>query len=158
MDFEGENPKSGEGRYPAAEIGAGCYFKNQIKAEASASVFLWVGFNMASSKSTVEYITGQMRLAGTITSRPMFGEYGIYCDGKIIALVCDDQLFVKPTEPCRVFAEPIDEAPPYPGAKMWFRIGEDRLDDADWLSTLIRMTWMALPAAKKVAKKKVKKK
>jgi hypothetical protein len=26
------------------------------------------------------------------------GEYAIYCNGKVVALVCDNQLFVKPTE------------------------------------------------------------
>jgi DNA transformation protein and related proteins len=98
-----------------------------------------------------------MRLAGTITSRPMFGEYGVYCDGKIVALICDDQLFVKPTAPGRMYAQPVDEAPPYTGAKMWFRIGEDRLEDIDWLSALIRMTGMALPAPKPKVAKKVKK-
>jgi TfoX/Sxy family transcriptional regulator of competence genes len=114
---------------------------------------------MASTKNTVEYMTGQMRLAGTITFRAMFGEYGVYCEGKIVALVCDDQLFVKLTEPGRVFAEPVDEAPPYNGAKNWLRINENRLEDPDWLSTLIRKTWAALPVAKvKAAKKKAKKK
>jgi DNA transformation protein and related proteins len=58
-----------------------------------------------------------------------------------------------------VFAEPVDEAPPYPGAKNSFRISEDQLEDADWLSALIRMTWMALPVPKpKAAIKKVDKK
>jgi hypothetical protein len=42
MDFTGEQPKSGEGRNPAAGIGAGHCFKKQIKAEASASVFFGV--------------------------------------------------------------------------------------------------------------------
>lgn len=27
----------------------------------------------------------------------MFGEYAIYSNGKVAALVCDDRLFVKPT-------------------------------------------------------------
>jgi hypothetical protein len=27
----------------------------------------------------------------------MFGEYAIYCDGKVVALVCDDQFFLEPT-------------------------------------------------------------
>jgi TfoX/Sxy family transcriptional regulator of competence genes len=27
----------------------------------------------------------------------MFGEYGVYCDEKFVALICDDTLFVKPT-------------------------------------------------------------
>lgn len=158
MDFAGENPSLGRVVIQPPKMAQGATSKKQIETEVSASVFLWHDDGMASTKNTAEYVTGQMRLAGTITFRAMFGEYGVYCDGKIVALVCDDQLFVKPTNPGRVFAEPVDESPPYPGAKMWFRIGEDRLEDADWLSALIRLTWMALPAPKvKVVKKKTRK-
>jgi TfoX N-terminal domain len=89
------NPSLGRVDIQQPKSAQGATSKKQIEAEASASVFLWVGARMASSKSTIEYMTGQMRLAGTITARPMFGEYGVYCDGKIVALVCDDQLFVK---------------------------------------------------------------
>ncbi len=52
---------------------------------------------MASSQGTVDFIVEQMASAGTVSARKMFGEYGIYCDGKMVALVCDDRLFVKPT-------------------------------------------------------------
>lgn len=52
---------------------------------------------MASHREFVEFITEQLREAGDIRSRPMFGEYGLYCDGVFFAVICDDQLFVKPT-------------------------------------------------------------
>jgi len=32
-----------------------------------------------------------------LTSRRMFGEYALYLDGKTVAFVCDDTLFIKPT-------------------------------------------------------------
>ena len=41
----------------------------------------------------------------------MFGEYAIYCDGKVTALVCDNQLFVKPMEAGRSFIGEVVEAP-----------------------------------------------
>ena len=67
---------------------------------------------MASSASTVEYIVGQMAGAGAVSARAMFGEYGVYCDGRIVALICQDQLFVKPTAGGRAWiGEPV-EAPP----------------------------------------------
>lgn len=53
---------------------------------------------MASRQEFVQYSTDQLSGAGTITYRKMFGEYGIYCDGKFFALICNDQLFVKITE------------------------------------------------------------
>ena len=52
---------------------------------------------MASRQTTVDFILKQIADAGTVSAKKMFGEYGIFCDGKMVALACDDQLFVKPT-------------------------------------------------------------
>ncbi len=110
---------------------------------------------MASNKDFVEFIIDQIKDAGVITYRKMFGEYAIYSDGKVVALVCDNRLFVKPTEGGRSFAGEVKEAPAYPGAKMSFLI-EDQLEDREWLSELIRITAGELPAPK--AKKRGSKK
>ena len=68
-------------------------------------------------------------------------------EGKVVALVCDNQLFVKPTAAGRaVIGKPV-EAPPYPGAKPHFLI-DDELDDRDWLTTLVRATHAELPEPK----------
>lgn len=83
---------------------------------------------MASDPTLVEYLLDQMRDAGHLVSRKMFGEYAIYCNDKVVALVCDNQLFVKPTPKGKVHLEDVVESPPYPGAKPYFLI-EDRLDD-----------------------------
>jgi TfoX/Sxy family transcriptional regulator of competence genes len=66
----------------------------------------------------------------------MFGEYAIYCDDKVVALVCDNQLFVKPTEKGKAYIGDVVEAPPYPGAKQYFLV-EDRFEDRGWISDLI---------------------
>jgi TfoX/Sxy family transcriptional regulator of competence genes len=102
---------------------------------------------MASDKDQLNFVLEQMERAGAVTARPMFGEYGIYCDGKIVALFCDNQLFVKPTDKGRAFIGSPSEAPPYPGAKLWFLI-DDKLEDRDWLSELIRLTARELPPPK----------
>jgi len=100
---------------------------------------------MASKPTTVEFLIEQMQHAGAISTRRMFGEYAIYCDGRVVALVCDDQLYVKPTAAGRAFMSAVTEAPPYPGAKPYFLIGGDRWDDRDWLSELIRVSAAELP-------------
>jgi len=102
---------------------------------------------MASDQSLIEFIVDQMSGAGLITSRKMFGEYAIYCNGKVVALVCDNQLFVKPTARGRAFMGEIVEAPPYPGAKMHFLI-EDKFEDREWISELIRITAQEIADAK----------
>lgn len=104
---------------------------------------------MSSKQETVDYLLGQLRDAGELRSLKMFGEYGIYCDEKMVALVCDDMLYVKPTEAGRSFLGEVEEAPPYPGAKNWFLIPEDSWDDEVWLSELIRVTTPEVPLPKK---------
>lgn len=101
---------------------------------------------MATQERTVEFIIGQLAGVSGISAGKMFGEYGIRCDGKIVALICDDQLFVKPTAPGRELAGGLAEVPPYPGAKPSLLIDADRWDDAEWLVTLIRATADTLPA------------
>ena len=44
---------------------------------------------MASHSDFVLYIADQCSGAGEITTRKMFGDYGIYCNGKIFGLLCE---------------------------------------------------------------------
>ena len=48
---------------------------------------------MASHLDFVNYVAEQLREAGAIRSRKMFGEYGLYCDNVFFAVICDDQFF-----------------------------------------------------------------
>jgi TfoX/Sxy family transcriptional regulator of competence genes len=110
---------------------------------------------MASDKEFVDFIVDQIENAGQITSKSMFGEYGVFSDGKIFALICDNKLFIKPTDTGRAFIKDIVEAPPYPGAKPSFLI-EDKLEDREWLSELVRITLRELPEPKPKKRKKKK--
>ncbi|HTY04595.1 MAG TPA: TfoX/Sxy family protein [Rhodocyclaceae bacterium] len=102
---------------------------------------------MASDPAFVEYVCDQITAAGQIASRKMFGDYAIYCNGKVVALICDNQLFVKPTAGGRVLIGRVVEAPPYPGAKPHFLI-DDRLDDREWITGLVCATERETPAPK----------
>jgi len=106
---------------------------------------------MATDQDFVEFITDQIGPECEITYRKMFGEYGIYSKGKIVALACDNQLFVKPTDAGRSYIGDVVEAPPYPGAKPSFLI-EDRIDDGEWLTRLISLTEASLPPPKPKSK------
>ena len=108
---------------------------------------------MATKQSTVDFLAEQMANAGDITSRKMFGEYAIYCDTKVVAFVCDDQLFVKPTDAGRTYLKKPVEKPAYPGSKMYFWISTDHWDDREWLTELIKTTASDLPLPHKKKKK-----
>lgn len=109
---------------------------------------------MASSAEFAEYVCGQVRGAGCISYRKMFGEYGIYCDGKIIGLICDDCFYLKPTESGMKILGDYVKAPPYEGAKPYLLI-ED-MEDRELMIRLVRATYDTLPEPqpKKPRKKK----
>lgn len=48
-----------------------------------------------SSNGFVEYITDLLSSYGDITSRRMFGGYGIYCNKIIFSIIADDELYFK---------------------------------------------------------------
>ena len=111
---------------------------------------------MASNPEYVQYIADQLGEAGQITYRKMFGEYGMYVDGKIFAVICDNQLFIKITEAGRKLRLELEEAPPYEGAKNYLLV-ED-IDDQEALVELVKATGAELPAPKPKKPKKVKEK
>lgn len=102
---------------------------------------------MSSRIDTVRYIADQAGLGPRLTFRKMFGEYALYVDGKVVALVCDDQLFLKPTLQGKAYLGAVSEAPPYPGAKDYYLLSAE-LDDPDRLHEVLRITAGALPAPK----------
>jgi TfoX/Sxy family transcriptional regulator of competence genes len=104
---------------------------------------------MATSSATIEFLTEQLAgIAPRIGTRKMFGEYALYCDGKTVAFVCDDQLFMKITPASRAFLDESHDAPAYPGSKPYIKVTADMWDDRDWLARLITDTADSLPAPK----------
>ena len=111
---------------------------------------------MSSRADTVQFICDQAGLGQRLTSRKMFGEYALYLDGKVVALICDDQLFLKPTPEGKATLGKVSEAPPYPGAKNFYVLSSV-IDDPDRLSEVLQVTARALPKPKpKPARKKRK--
>lgn len=102
---------------------------------------------MACNADFVQYIADQCSGAGEIVTKKMFGDYGIYCNGKLFGLVCDDHFFLKPTEAGRVLLRQEELMPPYEGAKDYFYIAD--VDDRDYVSELVRETCKVLPEPKK---------
>jgi TfoX/Sxy family transcriptional regulator of competence genes len=99
---------------------------------------------MATEARTIRFLLDQAAGAGALSARRMFGEYALYCDGKVVALVCNDTLYLKPTPGALALVPDPQFAPPYPGAKPHLQIG-DALDDPDALARLIRAVAADLP-------------
>ena len=99
---------------------------------------------MATEQGFVEYIQSQSGLGHDLSFRKMFGEYALYLHGKVVAFACDNQLYVKPTDEGRALLGTVSEHPPYPGAKLYFRIDE-QTEDRELLRQLFETTALALP-------------
>ena len=97
---------------------------------------------MASHRDFVEYVIEQLRDAGDIRAKRMFGEYGLFYNDLFVAVICDDQLFVKTTPQGECDFPQLPKAPPYEGAREYLLV-ED-VDDRDLLIRLIQTTWLAL--------------
>jgi hypothetical protein len=102
---------------------------------------------MGSRQDTVESIIEYA--SGCVSARKMFGEYALYCDGKVVALVCDDLLYLKPTAAGRALIPDAEEGAPFPGAGMKLLVPAEDWDRGDFLADLFRATAGALPAGKK---------
>lgn len=103
---------------------------------------------MSTSKATIAYLLEQLEPLD-VRAKAMFGEYGIYVSEKIVMLVCDETVFLKPTQA----SAGLDLAPPYPGAKDQAVVSGDIIADADAFRALIAATADALPAPKPKVRK-----
>lgn len=102
---------------------------------------------MACNPDFVQYIIDQCSGAGQIDVKKMMGDYCIYCDGILFGLICDNNLYVKVTEPGRTVLNDVVKRPPYDGARDYFYISD--VDDREYLTKLIKITLPVLIKAKK---------
>ncbi len=104
---------------------------------------------MSTDQTTADYICEQLQDLGDIRVRKMFGEYALYCDNKVVGLICDDQLYIKYTDAGKQYAVGrYSEGYAYPGAKPSMNV-TDNLDDREFMTTLVRFTADALPKMQK---------
>ena len=110
---------------------------------------------MASNADFVQYIVDQCSGAGEIAAKKMMGDYCIYCDGILFGLICDNNLYVKVTEPGKAVLKEVILRPPYDGAKDYFFVGN--VDDRDYLEDIIKATLPELLSPKAKSRKQARK-
>jgi DNA transformation protein and related proteins len=114
---------------------------------------------MATEESTIEFLLDQLGALSDVRVRPMFGGHVLYHQEKVVALIGDDQLFVKITDPGKAFVgDSYEEGAAYPGAKPSMVIGADVIEDDARLCELIYINAEALPMPKPRKPSKSKKK
>lgn len=108
---------------------------------------------MATRPETVTDLLDALAALPGLRARKMFGEYGIYLGNKVVAFICDDLLFVKPTPGALTTIPDPVMAPAYPGSKDYICL-EGALDDPDLTIAALRAVAADLPepASKKPRK------
>ncbi len=110
---------------------------------------------MATKQSTLEFIQDQLASLRDISTKKMFGEYALYYQGKVVALICDDTLFVKMTDEGKQFIGAYyEEGCAYKGAKASLKINAEQMENREWLSQLIQITAEHAPTPKRKTAKK----
>ena len=102
---------------------------------------------MSSRAETVAALLDALRGAEGLSARAMFGEYALYLDGRVVALVCDDTLYIKPVAGARAALPGAELAPPYPGAKPHL-VAAEALDDPDPAIAALRAAAREVPMPK----------
>ncbi|MFO1301377.1 MAG: TfoX/Sxy family protein [Burkholderiaceae bacterium] len=93
------------------------------------------------------FIADQSGLGSRLTYKRMFGEYALYLNAKVVAFVCDNKLYLKPTDAGRTLLGAPTEAPAYPGSKNYFLL-EEELEDRELLRKAFEVTESVLPLPK----------
>jgi TfoX/Sxy family transcriptional regulator of competence genes len=101
---------------------------------------------MGTRAETIEHLLDALAPL-PLTARKMFGEYAVYLDDKVVALVCDDQLFLKPTPGALSALPDAPQGAPYPGAKPHLLV-TDALDDPDAVIIAFKAIAADLPTPK----------
>src|SRR5688572_8875107 len=100
---------------------------------------------MATSNETAQFILSKLRHSERFTAKRMFGEYGLYADGKMVAVICDDRLYVKLAPPSAELEHQCEKGEPYPRAKPHYLIDEGQLSTLPNLPAILFALAEAMP-------------
>ncbi len=102
---------------------------------------------MVTRPQTIEDLLDALAECPGLSTRKMFGEYALYLHTKVVAFICDDLLYIKPTPGAlAVIVDPV-MAPAYPGSKDYICLA-GALDDPDLTITALRAVAADTPEPK----------
>ncbi|HEX9047969.1 MAG TPA: TfoX/Sxy family protein [Verrucomicrobiae bacterium] len=110
---------------------------------------------MATEKETIQFVLDKLGHPGRFTARSMFGEYALYADGNVVALVCDNLVYVKILPASRELESQCEKGHPYPGAKEHYVVEEVQLSTLHNLPAILFAVAETVKAGKKSKKKRV---
>lgn len=107
---------------------------------------------MSTSRETVDFILESLGDKSRFSVRAMFGEFALYADGKVVGLICNDQLYIKILPVSSGLNEICEQDSPYSGAKPCYLIEESQLQQIDNIASMLLEMAKSLPLPKKKKK------
>ncbi len=107
---------------------------------------------MPTNKETIEFILERLGNNNRFSTRAMFGEYALYADGKVVGLICKDQLYVKIFPASATLELICEKDEPYPGAKPYYLVQEEQLSTIENLPKILFDVASSIPTKKKPKK------
>jgi TfoX/Sxy family transcriptional regulator of competence genes len=107
---------------------------------------------MATRKETAAFILDQLGHPDRFDVKPMFGEFALYADGKPVAFICDDQLFVKIT-PESAALDRCERGQVFPGSKDYYLVPEELITGERRLPAILLRMAEVLPLPKRKKKR-----
>lgn len=106
---------------------------------------------MATSKEFHDYTVKTLQKIGDVTTRKMMGEYLVYYQGKLVGDICDNCLFLKPTESVLRLLPDAERGYPYEGSKTLMVMVEN-VEDEKLMTAVLNGMYQELPEPKKKKK------
>lgn len=103
---------------------------------------------MATSTEARDYIIENLSKAGDISTRKMMGEYLVYFKGKLVGNICDNCLYLKPTDSALRLLPDAERDYPYDGSKTLMII-VDNVENTEQMSAVLHAMYEELPTPKK---------
>ncbi|MCF7864958.1 MAG: TfoX/Sxy family protein [Candidatus Pacebacteria bacterium] len=115
---------------------------------------------MSTQKETVDFILEKLGAdigsnasdtdtANQFSTRAMFGEYALYAAGKVVALICDEQLYVKIVPASAALENICEKSEAYKGSKPYYLVEESQLSQIAGLSKILFNIAKSLPEKRK---------
>lgn len=108
---------------------------------------------MATSKEFHDYVVENLQKVGDVFTRKMMGEYLVYYQDKLIGDICNNCLFLKPTESVLCLMPDVDRGYPYEGAKTLMVIVNE-IENTEFMAEVLNAMYKELPEPKKKIKQK----
>ena len=101
---------------------------------------------MATSRDYALFVENLFRGVDGFSMKRMFGEYGIYLQGRVLGFLCDEQILLQDTPTARKLLPNAERKELFPGSKLFIIFSDE--GNHHLLQSVAQVMWEELPVPK----------